>query len=74
MFYLSLQFLIIIINTEANLHEQLFSQWAKSQVMIYSFRVEGRVGIKGIGNYKGGDLGWGSIYLSALYLLTIHFT
>ena len=70
----SLQFLIIILNTEANHQEELFGQWSKSQVMIYSFQVEGRVGIKGIGNYKGGDLGWGSIYLSALYLLAIHFT
>ena len=74
MLYLSLQILIIILNTEASLHEELFSQWTKSQVIIYSFQVEGRVGIKGIENYKGGDLGWGSIYLSALYLLAIHFT
>ena len=73
MLCISLQFLIIILNTEANLQEELFSQWSKSQVMIYSFQVEGRVGIKGIGNYKGGDLGWGSIYLSALYLLAMHF-
>ena len=74
MLCISLQFLIINLNTEANLQEEFISQWAKSQVMIYSFQVEGRVGIKGIGNYKGGDLGWGSIYLSALYLLAIHFT
>ena len=73
MLYLSLQILIIILNTEASLHEELFSQWTKSQVIIYNFQVEGRVGIKGIGNYKGGDLGWGLIYLSALYLLAIHF-
>ena len=67
MLCLALQFLIIILSTEANLQEEFFSQWTKSQVIIYGFQVEGRFGIKGIGNYKG-ELGLGTIYLSALYL------
>ena len=72
MLCLALQFLIIILNTEANLQEEFFSQWTKTQVIIYGFRVEGRFGIKGIGNYKG-QLGFGTIYLSALYLPLFSF-